>query len=102
MVSNICFENCIGVFTDVAQARPTLHATLMQRMTDVLSRMLNDPVTRARLGGGGEGRNNEQETPTHVNQLSALSLHSDTTEESSSSSNNLEACSMASLSIFFN
>lgn len=75
---------------DVAQARPTLHATLMQRMTDVLSRMLNDPVTRARLGGGGEGRNNEQETPTHVNQLSALSLHSDTTEESSSSSNNLE------------
>lgn len=33
--------------TDVGQARPTLHATLMQRMTDVLSRMLNDPGTRA-------------------------------------------------------
>ncbi|XP_045584679.1 DDB1- and CUL4-associated factor 6 isoform X2 [Procambarus clarkii] len=32
---------------DVGQARPTLHATLMQRMTDVLSRMLNDPGTRA-------------------------------------------------------
>ncbi|XP_076055559.1 DDB1- and CUL4-associated factor 6-like isoform X6 [Oratosquilla oratoria] len=32
---------------DVSQARPTLHATLMQRMTDVLSRMLNDPGTRA-------------------------------------------------------
>ncbi|XP_064121511.1 LOW QUALITY PROTEIN: DDB1- and CUL4-associated factor 6-like [Macrobrachium nipponense] len=32
---------------DVGQARPTLHATLMQRMTDVLSRMLNDPSSRA-------------------------------------------------------
>lgn len=32
---------------DVGQARPTLHATLMQRMTDVLSRMLNDPNSRA-------------------------------------------------------
>ncbi|XP_049786916.1 DDB1- and CUL4-associated factor 6-like isoform X1 [Schistocerca cancellata] len=39
---------------EVAQARPTLHATLMQRMTDVLSRMLNDPATRAALSGGGE------------------------------------------------
>lgn len=39
---------------DVAQARPTLHATLMQRMTDVLSRMLNDPATRAALSHGGE------------------------------------------------
>lgn len=26
----------------------------MQRMTDVLSRMLNDPATRAALSGGGE------------------------------------------------
>lgn len=40
--------------TDAAQARPTLHATLMQRMTDVLSRMLNDPATRAALSHGGE------------------------------------------------
>lgn len=31
----------------MGQARPTLHATLMQRMTDVLSRMLNDPNSRA-------------------------------------------------------
>ncbi|KAL1139560.1 hypothetical protein AAG570_006542, partial [Ranatra chinensis] len=36
------------------QARPTLHSTLMQRMTDVLSRMLNDPATRAALSQGGE------------------------------------------------
>ncbi|XP_033336799.1 DDB1- and CUL4-associated factor 6 [Megalopta genalis] len=38
----------------IAQARPVLHTSLMQRMTDVLSRMLNDPVTRAALCGGGE------------------------------------------------
>ncbi|EFN82313.1 DDB1- and CUL4-associated factor 6 isoform X2 [Harpegnathos saltator] len=40
--------------TEVAQARPVLHTSLMQRMTDVLSRMLNDPATRAALSGGGE------------------------------------------------
>ncbi|KAI4502217.1 hypothetical protein M0802_002899 [Mischocyttarus mexicanus] len=40
--------------TEIAQARPTLHTSLMQRMTDVLSRMLNDPATRAALSGGGE------------------------------------------------
>ncbi|XP_076226837.1 DDB1- and CUL4-associated factor 6 isoform X2 [Nomia melanderi] len=38
----------------IAQARPVLHNSLMQRMTEVLSRMLNDPVTRAALCGGGE------------------------------------------------
>lgn len=30
-----------------------LHTSLMQRMTDVLSRMLNDPATRAALSGDG-------------------------------------------------
>lgn len=38
----------------IAQARPVLQTSLMQRMTEVLSRMLNDPVTRAALCGGGE------------------------------------------------
>ncbi|KAJ3662359.1 hypothetical protein Zmor_006713 [Zophobas morio] len=38
----------------IGQARPQLHATLMQRMTDVLSQMLNDPMTRAALSAGGE------------------------------------------------
>nr|XP_023015417.1 DDB1- and CUL4-associated factor 6-like [Leptinotarsa decemlineata] len=38
----------------LGQARPVLQATLMQRMTDVLSRMLNDPMTRAALSAGGE------------------------------------------------
>lgn len=40
--------------TGIGQARPQLQATLMQRMTDVLSRMLNDPMTRAALSAGGE------------------------------------------------
>ncbi|XP_017786318.1 PREDICTED: DDB1- and CUL4-associated factor 6-like isoform X2 [Nicrophorus vespilloides] len=38
----------------ISQARPQLQTTLMQRMTDVLSRMLNDPMTRAALSAGGE------------------------------------------------
>ena len=42
------------MFLEIAQARPVLHTSLMQRMTDVLSRMLNDPATRAALSGGGE------------------------------------------------
>ncbi|XP_017877709.1 DDB1- and CUL4-associated factor 6-like isoform X2 [Ceratina calcarata] len=40
--------------TEIAQARPLLHTSLMQRMTNVLSRMLSDPATRAALCGGGE------------------------------------------------
>lgn len=39
---------------NIGQARPQLQPTLMQRMTDVLSRMLNDPLTRAALSAGGE------------------------------------------------
>ncbi|KAF4523573.1 hypothetical protein B566_EDAN014884 [Ephemera danica] len=38
----------------IAQVRPTLQATLMQRMTDVLARMLNDPATRAALSGASD------------------------------------------------
>lgn len=49
----IC-QNYILRVTEIAQARPVLHTSLMQRMTDVLSRMLNDPATRAALCGGGE------------------------------------------------
>lgn len=45
---------CVYYLLEIAQARPILHTSLMQRMTDVLSRMLNDPATRAALSGGGE------------------------------------------------
>uniref|UniRef100_A0A1Y1LGV7 Uncharacterized protein n=2 Tax=Photinus pyralis TaxID=7054 RepID=A0A1Y1LGV7_PHOPY len=46
---------------NIGQARPQLHSTLMQRMTDVLSRMLNDPLTRAALSAGGEDSLDENE-----------------------------------------
>uniref|UniRef100_A0A0A9YTF5 DDB1-and CUL4-associated factor 6 n=2 Tax=Lygus hesperus TaxID=30085 RepID=A0A0A9YTF5_LYGHE len=55
-----------------SQARPTLHGTLMQRMTDVLSRMLNDPATRAALSQGGEDIYPEpDENPSSQNDNSA-------------------------------
>lgn len=41
-------------FLGIGQARPQLQATLMERMTNVLFRMLNDPLTRAALSAGGE------------------------------------------------
>ncbi|KAL3285002.1 hypothetical protein HHI36_019131 [Cryptolaemus montrouzieri] len=40
--------------TSFSQARPHLQDTLMRSMTEVLSRMLNDPVTRASLSGVGD------------------------------------------------
>lgn len=40
--------------TTLGQVRPQLHETLMRRMTEVLARMLHDPVTRATLSGVGE------------------------------------------------
>lgn len=49
--SKTCIQQCV---LEIAQARPVLQTSLMQRMTDVLSRMLNDPATRAALCGGGE------------------------------------------------
>lgn len=51
-----CFRYCDLLFfvIDIGQARPQLQATLMERMTNVLFRMLNDPLTRAALSGGGE------------------------------------------------
>lgn len=47
---------------------PTLHATLMQRMTQVLSRMLNDPVTRAVLNNPAVDLDSDENNPRDVNQ----------------------------------
>lgn len=67
-VSFVISLSCIRS-TEIAQARPVLHTSLMQRMTDVLSRMLNDPATRAALSGGGEdsleGVGDQQEESNH-------------------------------------
>uniref|UniRef100_A0A1B6DJ89 WD repeat-containing protein 55 homolog n=3 Tax=Clastoptera arizonana TaxID=38151 RepID=A0A1B6DJ89_9HEMI len=54
-------EREAGLSGDAGQARPTLHATLMQRMTDVLTQMLNDPATRAALSHGGEEESYSEE-----------------------------------------
>lgn len=47
---------------------PTLHATLMQRMTQVLSRMLNDPATRAAINNHPVDLDNDENNPRDVNQ----------------------------------
>lgn len=62
----------------VSQARPTLHGTLMQRMTDVLSRMLNDPATRAALSHGGEDiypETDENQSSQNENNTQGSVLH---------------------------
>ncbi|KAI5733482.1 hypothetical protein M8J76_012432 [Diaphorina citri] len=37
---------------EASQVRPNVHTTVMQRMTDLLTRILNDPMTRAAIAGG--------------------------------------------------
>lgn len=54
--------------TDAVENPPTLHATLMQRMTQVLSRMLNDPATRAALNNPASEADNEDPSSRDVNQ----------------------------------
>lgn len=44
-------ERDMAARTTIGQARPQLQATIMHRMTEVLSRMLADPRTRIGLGG---------------------------------------------------
>lgn len=50
------------------EAPMSLHATLMHRMTQVLSRMLNDPATRAALNPsiGPQTSPGDRESTTHV------------------------------------
>ncbi|XP_072756502.1 DDB1- and CUL4-associated factor 6 isoform X2 [Anoplolepis gracilipes] len=102
--------------TEIAQARPILHTSLMQRMTDVLSRMLNDPATRAALSGGGEDslgdvieqqesfrnidNNNPESNVERINELQTVessieqSDHLGTTENTSLHLNRTESTNM--------
>lgn len=51
----MCVSNLVlFLLAGISQARPQLQGNLMQRMTLVLSRMLNDPMTRAALNAGGD------------------------------------------------
>lgn len=77
----------------IGQARPQLHANLMQRMTDVLSRMLNDPLTRAALSAGGEDsldenepEDSDQQQQTNDSSTSAASNDSQSNQNATSDS----------------
>ncbi|KAK9877190.1 hypothetical protein WA026_016938 [Henosepilachna vigintioctopunctata] len=68
----------------LSQARPQLHDTLMRSMTEVLSRMLNDPVTRATLSGVGD----ESLDPESVHRLTVhTTSRNDNNSENASSEN---------------
>lgn len=65
-----------------------MNGTLMQRMTDVLSQMLNDPVTRAALSAASEeaaSQNNEESATTNAEENSETTSTRDTGETASSS-----------------
>lgn len=83
----------------IGQARPQLQTTLMQRMTDVLSRMLNDPMTRAALSAGGEDsldqeNQNQDENINNINTAAAAAqaiVNASVSISESSSNNNEQA-----------
>lgn len=52
-------EGSISGRVEIGQVRPQLHGTLMHRMTEVLSRMLNDPRTRIGLSGPSNELNSD-------------------------------------------
>lgn len=61
---NSCLSTLLGhSFLDIAQARPTLHTPLMQHLTNVISRLLNDPATRAALTSGVDDASNVEGSP---------------------------------------
>lgn len=69
----------------------------MQRMTDVLSRMLNDPITRAALSAGGEDLLDESESaPQGRSIISEVVDSRDSPVLSSSSEPNLSQASSES------
>lgn len=66
----------------------------MQRMTDVLSRMLNDPMTRAALSAGGEdsldqeSQNQDDNLNTAAAAAQAIVNATVSTSENNSDNNN--------------
>lgn len=90
------FKESVYSFIGIGQARPQLQTTLMQRMTDVLSRMLNDPMTRAALSAGGEDsldqeNQNQEDSRDSLNTAAAAAqaiVNAAVTSESNSSNEN--------------
>ncbi|XP_018321214.1 DDB1- and CUL4-associated factor 6 isoform X2 [Agrilus planipennis] len=88
-------ERDTATTVSIGQARQQLHSTLMQRMTDVLSRMLNDPLTRAALSAGGEDSlaenvNEQESSPRSGEEDSANAPNSNERDETSRTTTNLE------------
>lgn len=63
--------------TTVGQARPQLQATIMHRMTEVLSRMLADPRTRIGLSAHGNEISQEHDLASVVQQLEQTATAAD-------------------------
>lgn len=63
------------ILSDSSETIPSLHSSLMQRMTQVLSRMLNDPATRAAFNN----------PPLEAEENESLNLNQSETAEVSSS-----------------
>lgn len=72
----------------MGQARPQLQATIMHRMTEVLSRMLADPRTRIGLSAHGNEISQEHDLASVVQQLeqSAATTTTDESEAGTSAS----------------
>lgn len=76
----------------MGQARPQLQATIMHRMTEVLSRMLADPRTRIGLSAHGNEISQEHDLASVVQQLEQTAA----TTSTSTSDNDTEAGSSGS------
>ncbi|KAL1495021.1 hypothetical protein ABEB36_010510 [Hypothenemus hampei] len=91
-------EREMSSVSGIGQARPHLQATLMQRMTDVLSRMLNDPMTRAALSAGNEGSIENEGLPENSalttrepgGQGRSSNMETDDDDHGETSSNNIQ------------
>lgn len=77
---------------NVGQARPQLQATIMHRMTEVLSRMLADPRTRIGLSSHGNEITNEDDIAGAVNfeNLFSSSPSSSTTNTTTTTTTNTD------------
>ncbi|KAL1460113.1 hypothetical protein WDU94_012051, partial [Cyamophila willieti] len=64
-----------------SQTRPTVHSTVMQRMTDLLTRILNDPMTRAAISGADREMEQGGPIPSDDSEASNHGPDDDTTLE---------------------
>lgn len=80
-------ERELGNRVSVGQARPQLQATIMRRMTEVLSRMMADPRTRINLSSHGNEITHESDVSNLENFLSSAPTTSAHSRHASNNSN---------------